>query len=152
MKSVRELKQKKISFSLNKHSGDAYKASEASRELGLKLSQIVKSILLGDKNGHTVLVLLPGDKKIDVQKVRRQSGFAKLRLADPKIVLAVSGYQVGLVTTFGLTKYITIFIDQTILNYDEVGISSGETGLEIILNPNELLKATLGLIGDFVQQ
>jgi len=34
MKSVRELKQKKISFSLNKHSGDAYKASEASRELG----------------------------------------------------------------------------------------------------------------------
>src|SRR5207249_4384027 len=60
---------------LEELSGDTATAVEAASAAGCELSQIVKSlVLLCD--GDPVLALVPGDRRLDVEKARRAAGAA----------------------------------------------------------------------------
>ncbi|KKT75991.1 MAG: hypothetical protein UW69_C0006G0003 [Microgenomates group bacterium GW2011_GWA2_44_7] len=149
--SARELDKKGILYKLVSHLNSAHTAEEAAREIGLRLGQIVKSLLVEGHRHPPILVLVPGDKKIHFGKLGKILGDKSVFLCSPERTLEVTGYPVGIVTPFGLKTQLPIIIEEIVLEKDEVAVSSGTWGFEIVLSVNELKKATEAKIALFTK-
>lgn len=149
MKSTAELDSKTIPYKLVRHSGSAHTASDAAKEIGLNVGQIVKTLAFKGKTRGPFLVLVPGDKKFDRKKISVFLNDKTIDLLEPNAVEKETGYRVGLVTPFGTAKPLKVYAQNSILELSEVGISSGEFGVEIVMSPQNLKKATKAVLGDF---
>ncbi len=69
MKTVitEKLEELKLNYTVKPHSQPVYTSEAAARERGVRLSQIVKTMLLMDRNDRMVVAVLPGDKKLDLK-------------------------------------------------------------------------------------
>jgi prolyl-tRNA synthetase len=65
-------------------------------------------------DGKPIAVLLRGDHEANEGKVRRAAAAAKVELADPKVILEVTGAPVGFAGPVGLKQTIPIFADREI--------------------------------------
>lgn len=150
-RSAVELDQKGIEYKLVGHPNSAHSAQDAARELGLKLGQIVKSLLAEGKNHPPVLLLVPGNRLIHFGKLGKLLGDKSIFLCSPDRTLETTGYPVGLVTPFGLKNNLPIYLESSVFENQEVGISSGVLGFEIIMTVTNLQKATGAKLESFVK-
>jgi len=67
-------------------------------------------------------------------------------------VLDLTGYMRGAVTPLALKKPYPVFIDETVELWPIVGISGGQRGLEILLAPADLIRATSATLADIARQ
>jgi Cys-tRNA(Pro)/Cys-tRNA(Cys) deacylase len=63
-------------------------------------------------------------------------------MAPQRDLFALTGYERGAVTPLAIARNYPIWIDETVELWDEVGISAGAPGLEILLAPQDLLRVT----------
>jgi Cys-tRNA(Pro)/Cys-tRNA(Cys) deacylase len=62
--------------------------------------------------------------------------------------LTVTGYIRGGVTALGMKKDYPVFIDETMQLWDLVSVSAGQRGTQIILAPDDYVKAVGGKYGE----
>lgn len=86
-------------------------AAEAAEVHGVSVAAIVKSILtkIDDK---FVLFLVPGDKRLDFEKIKGLMNAQEVRLATPEEVKKVTGYSIGGVPPFGHVQPIKTIIEE----------------------------------------
>lgn len=150
-KSAKELDQKGTPYKLVPHKNSAHTAEEAAREIGLELGQIVKSLLVEGHRQPPALVLVPGDKRIHFGRLGKILGDRSIFLCSPERTFEVTGYPVGLVTPFGLKSELTKIMEESVLEKGEIAVSSGSWGFEIVLNSQDLAKATGAKIALFTK-
>ncbi|MDO8625202.1 MAG: YbaK/EbsC family protein [Candidatus Diapherotrites archaeon] len=83
-------------------------AQQAAEELGVVVSQIVKSLVAVDETSEPFLLLLCGDALVDWQKASAVCKVKSLQLATPKQVLEHTGYDVGGVPPISLFEMKTV--------------------------------------------
>lgn len=84
-------------------------AQQAADVHGVPVSNIVKSLLLkGEKQYY--LVLVPGDKRLDIDEWKVKLNEVDLKMADAVAVKNVTGYSIGGVPPFGHSEKITTYI------------------------------------------
>ncbi len=101
----------------------AHSAAEAAEAVGCSLEQIVKSlVVLCD--GRPVLVLVPGDRRADVEKVRSAVGAGTARAARPAEVEQATGFAPGAVAPFahGVPR---VLLERTLLAQPTVWVGGG---------------------------
>lgn len=140
--SALELDQKGVAYELKAHPNTAHTAADAAKEIGLQLGQIVKSLLVEGHRHPPVLLLVPGDRMVHFNKLGKILGDRSIFLCSPERTLEVTGYQVGLVTPFGLKADLPKIIDSSALDSEKVAVSSGTWGFEIVLSPHDLMEAS----------
>jgi len=101
-------------------------AHSSSRELGVGLERIVKSLVFSTGT-EPAIALLPGDKRADMKSVARVLGAKKIRLADPDLVLEWTGFPVGAVPPLGHRRKIPILMDEGIPRDGFIYPAAGET-------------------------
>jgi Cys-tRNA(Pro)/Cys-tRNA(Cys) deacylase len=62
-----------------------------------------------------------------------------------KDVQPLTGYIRGGVTVFGAKKPYPVFVDETVILFDRISVSAGARGTQIILSPNDYLRAAVTL-------
>ena len=67
-----------------------------------------------------------------------------------KDLLPVTGYIRGGCSPIGMKKKFPTFIDETAQLFDEIGVSAGVRGCQIIISPDDLLKYTDAVLEDLV--
>ena len=114
-------------------------ARDAARAIGCDLAQIVKSLVFrcGDR---PVVVLVPGDRRVDVRKVAAVTGATDVRVADAQEVEAATGFAPGAVSPFPLPRVDRVFIDRSLLVHDVVWVGAGSTRNMAGLAPAELVR------------
>jgi prolyl-tRNA editing enzyme YbaK/EbsC (Cys-tRNA(Pro) deacylase) len=125
-------------------------AEDAARAAGCVLGQIVKSIvvLCGDR---PVLVLVPGDRRVDLTKVARAAGAAEARIARGPEVEQATGFTPGAVAPFPLPGIDRVLIDQSLLSHDVVWIGAGSDRHIAALTPSALARLARAQPMDAVQ-
>ena len=63
-------------------------------------------------------------------------------------LLALTGYIRGGCSPIGMKKKFPLFIDETATLFDEIYVSAGVRGRQLILSPDDLVKATDGIFAD----
>lgn len=117
-------------------------------ELGENISQVFKTIVLqGDRTGHLVCVV-PGDCEVNLKKAARVSGNKKVEPLPLKELLPVTGYIRGGCSPIGMKKHFPTYVHATAADFESIYVSAGQRGLQIKLNPHDLLRESRGMLAD----
>jgi Cys-tRNA(Pro)/Cys-tRNA(Cys) deacylase len=139
---ARLLDKAKVSYELIPYEVDEsdLSAVHVADSLGENVEQVFKTIVLhGEKSGYFVCVL-PGDHEIDLKRAAKVSGNKKCELLPMKELLPVTGYIRGGCSPIGMKKHFPTYIHHTAEQYPYIYISAGQRGLQIKLNPADLLR------------
>jgi Cys-tRNA(Pro) deacylase len=136
--SVFELEAKGISHTVFVHPGPVETLEQAAEERGQSPEQVVRSLLFRLAEGEFALVLVAGSAQIPWKTLRLFFERRRLTMASREEVFQITGYKIGAVTPFGLSKPIPIYIDQSVLDQKELSIGSGRRGTAIILTSEQL--------------
>jgi prolyl-tRNA editing enzyme YbaK/EbsC (Cys-tRNA(Pro) deacylase) len=126
-------------------------AKDAARAVGCELGQIVKSLVF-DCNGRPVLVLVPGDRRADSEKVAQAAGVGFARIAGTEEVRDATGFDPGAVAPFPLPRVDAVFVERTLLSQPVLWIGAGSDRHMAALSPTELLRLSRGRPMDVVEQ
>lgn len=117
---------------------------EAAEALGLDPDSVFKT-LLAEVDGALVVACVPVSMMLDLKALARATGGKKAVMADPVVAERTTGYVVGGISPLGQRKRLPTFIDELCDALDEIHVSGGRRGLEIVLAPAALI-AALGAI------
>jgi Cys-tRNA(Pro) deacylase len=141
----RELRARNVPFREFRHPGPVHSLEQAAGERGQRPEQVVRSILFRLAQDDYAMVLVAGPRQIDWKALRRLLGQSRLTTATAEEVRAVTGYEIGAVSPFGLPRPIRVLLDETVTRESEVSIGSGERGVTVILPTADLLRALGGV-------
>ena len=124
------------------------RATSVAVKIGMLPEQVFKTLLCAVGGGDYVFAVVPGDAELDFKKLARAAGVRKAEMAPLKEVQPLTGYIRGGVTVFGAKKHYPAFADETIELFDEISVSAGHRGVQIVLAPADYLRATDALVAD----
>jgi Cys-tRNA(Pro)/Cys-tRNA(Cys) deacylase len=126
-------------------------AETVAAKIGMPSEQVFKTLLArGDRNGLCFAVI-PGNCELDLKALAAASGDRKMELAPVKDLQALTGYIRGGVTVLGAKKAFPAFADETIELWDRISVSTGVRGTQIILSPQDYLRATGAAVADIAR-
>ena len=118
---------------------DDLAAEHVAEQLGEDIGQVFKTLVLrGDKTGLFVCVV-PGDMEVDLKTAARISGNKSCRMIHVKELLPLTGYIRGGCSPIGMKKPLPTFIFESALLYDFIFVSAGVRGLQLKINPSDLI-------------
>ncbi|MEM0120981.1 MAG: YbaK/EbsC family protein [Thermoprotei archaeon] len=112
----------------------------AAKALGCSVAEIAKSIVFVDEQ-NTLVVVLSGDKKVDLQKLCGTLGL-NLRLATPEEVFSRTGYMVGGVPPFPHRSGVRVVVDSSVLRFPIVWAAAGDNNSLMQISTAELVRAS----------
>lgn len=148
--AVRLLDNLKIKYELKEYEVDPddLTAQTVAMKIGFPIDQVFKTLVArGDKTG-VMLGVVPGSMSLDLKALAKLSGNADVKVVPLKEVEALTGYIRGGVTALACKKPYPVFADETITLFDQVSISAGVRGTQIIIAPEDYTKAVNATIGD----
>lgn len=151
--AVRLLDSLGISYELREYTVDPQDlaAESVAAKIGMPAEQVFKTLVArGDRNGPCFAVI-PGNTELDLKALAARSGNRKAELAALKEVQPLTGYIRGGVTVLGAKKQFPVFADETIELWDQISISAGVRGTQIILRPADYLRATGAVVADIAK-
>lgn len=152
--AARLLDRAKIKYELVPYTVDEdnLAATHVAEELGEDIATVFKTLVLrGDRTGYFVCVI-PGDKEVDLKAAAKVSGNKKADLIPMKELLPTTGYIRGGCTPIGMKKPFPTFIHSTCLNYGTIYISAGVRGLQIAINPQDLIDFISASVTDLITE
>lgn len=119
-------------------------------ELGEDVDTVFKTIVLeGDKTKHFVCVV-PGACEVDLKKAARASGNKSCKPIAQKELLPLTGYIRGGCCPIGMKKLFPTYIDETCLLSEKIYISAGQRGMQLRLNPQDLIDYVPATTADLI--
>ncbi len=150
--AIRILEASKIDFKLFHYqfSLDEIDAVSVARKIGAEPESVFKTLLARSTTNELLVFVIPGNEILNLKKAASASKSKKIEMIKEKELLPLTGYIKGGCTPIGLKKVFPIFIDETVILFDEIYISAGVRGTQIKLNPLELIKLVNAKIEDLV--
>jgi Cys-tRNA(Pro)/Cys-tRNA(Cys) deacylase len=148
--AVRALEGLSVPYELREYEVDPedLTAATVAAKIGLPLEQVFKTLVVkGDRNG-VCLAVVPGDTELNLKALAKLSGDRKMEMAPLKEVQPLTGYIRGGVTALACKKDYPVYVDETMILFDVVSVSAGMRGLQILLKPDDYLRAVNGVTGD----
>lgn len=147
------LDQKGISYKVHRHAEEQVTAEGVARDLGVPVAQVVKAMLVRCDGSWYVLAVIPGDRRLSLEKVQETVGAGKVNLASKQEVERITGYTVGAVSVLGFRQGgVLTFVDRLVLTLDRAVISSGRPDAGLGLTVHDMMDALEGAqVGDLCE-
>jgi Cys-tRNA(Pro)/Cys-tRNA(Cys) deacylase len=126
-------------------------ALAVARKIGMPPEQVFKTLLTESGTGEHFFAVIPGDQELDLKKLAHAAKVKKLDLASLKQLEPLTGYIRGGVTVLAAKKPFPAFADETIQIFDRISVSAGQRGLQVILTPNDYLRAADAELADLTK-
>lgn len=117
--------------------------------LGVPYEEVFKTLVAVTDKGEYLVYCLSVDDEVDLKKAAKLAGEKRVEMIHVKDLLAVTGYIRGGCSPIGMKKKYRTFIDEMIELVDSVSVSGGQRGLQITLDPKDLISFTEATVGDF---
>lgn len=120
-------------------------------QVDLKPEEIYKTLVLHDAHDYLVCCI-PVLEEIDLKKLARASGHKSVEMLHQKDLLPLTGYMRGGCSPIGMKKKFPTFFQEDILLVDQVAVSAGKRGLQVILKPQDLIEYVQGQCVDVIRK
>jgi prolyl-tRNA editing enzyme YbaK/EbsC (Cys-tRNA(Pro) deacylase) len=109
---------------------------EAARALGVEPARIAKTLALrvGER---ALLVVASGIARLDNQKTKAAFG-GRPRMLGAEETLALTGHPVGGVCPFGLATPVSVYLDVSLQDFDEILPAAGSLNTSVRVTPERL--------------
>ncbi len=142
-----------IAFELREYEVDPddLRAQSVAQKIGLPAEQVFKTLVVkGDREGICFAVVA-GDAEVDLKALAKLSGNRKMEMAPLKEVQPLTGYIRGGVTALASKKDYPVYLDETAVLFDMIAVSAGVRGTQILLMPDDYIRATKAVTGEFAR-
>lgn len=110
----------------------------AAKAIGMPPEQVFKTLVArGEKTGIHVFCI-PVCCELDLKKAAKVVGDKKIEMVAVKELLGLTGYIRGGCSPVGMKKHYPTWMDETAQIWDEIAVSAGERGHQMILPPEGL--------------
>lgn len=120
------------------------------KKIGKAPEEVYKT-LVGQGKEQIYVFIIPVDKELDLKKAAKVSKEKKIELIKVQDIIKHTGYIRGGCSPIGMKRNYPSFIQEDSIILDEIVISAGKIGLQIQLNPEDLLKVISGSLADLVK-
>lgn len=121
-------------------------AAEAAQAIGCQAGQIVKSLVFrAEKSNRPILVIASGTNRVNEKRIGQLLG-EPIGKADADFVRQNTGFVIGGVPPLGHAQPVQTFIDQDLLQYEQVWAAAGTPYAVFRLSPENLEDMTAGQI------
>ncbi len=121
--------------------------AEAAELLGIPPSGIVKTLVVKRADDTYLFALVPGGRSISWPKLRAVVGVNKLRLPEPELALAATGYERGTIVPIGSSTPWPIFADESIVG-QRIAMGAGAHGYSLFVDADDLIAAYGATVAD----
>ena len=112
--------------------------NHAARAIGKPAEEVFKTLVArGERTGINVFCI-PVCCELNLKKAAKAAGDKNMELVAVKELLSLTGYIRGGCSPVGMKKKYPTHIDETAILYDEIAVSAGARGNQMILNPEAL--------------
>lgn len=107
--------------------------------LGVEPAWLLKT-LVAFAEDRPLVGLVPADVRLSVKSLARVVGVRRVRLASPQEARRLTGYVPGGISPFGQRRKMPVLVDESALDHPSIWVSAGKRGLQIEIDPAELVK------------
>ena len=128
-------------------------AANVARVLGFPERQAVKTLIFQVDTGERVLVMLGGDQNAISGNLKKAIGSRNIQMASPEVVKQATGYVIGSIPAFGWQPAnFRSFLEASLLNEPMLGTGAGQWGEEIMITPENLIKASKAIVVNLTER
>ena len=122
----------------------------AAEAIGFPPEQVYKTLVAkGSRTGINVFCI-PVCAELDLKKAAKAAGDKDMALIPVKDLLNLTGYIRGGCSPVGMKKNYPTYFEESCQLYDEIAVSAGERGHQMILSPLALLELVNGTMEDII--
>jgi Cys-tRNA(Pro) deacylase len=114
-------------------------AAESSRQLGVPLHEVVKTLVMQDERAQPLVVLMHGDREVSTKSLARAIGCKSVEPCKPDVAQRHSGYLVGGTSPFGTRKAMPVVVQASVLELPRILINGGRRGYLVGIAPRVLV-------------
>ena len=112
--------------------------NHAAAAIGMPPEQVFKTLVArGEKTGINVFCI-PVCCELDLKKAAKAAGDKNMEMVAVKELLNLTGYIRGGCSPVGMKKKYPTFMDETCILWEEIAVSAGARGHQMIVPPEEL--------------
>ncbi len=151
--AMRLLEQAKLAFRTTEYDYDENDLSgmHAAEAIGLPPEQVFKTLVARGAKKGILVFCIPVSCTLDLKKAAIAAGDKNIEMVRMNDLLPLTGYIRGGCSPIGMKKSYPTFIDETAELFDEIAVSAGVRGQQIILSPTDLIEYADMIIGDLTQ-
>ena len=150
--AARILDRLKIPYEIKTYAVDEadLSAVHVAETAGIDIATVFKTLVTrGDKTGVIMAVINGGDE-INLKHLAKASGNKSVEMIHLNELLPLTGYVRGGCSPLGAKKDYPVYIDSKALAHEKISVSAGMRGMQLILAPQDLVRATNGTVAELV--
>ena len=114
--------------------------NHAAAAIGMPPEQVFKTLVArGEKTGINVFCI-PVCCELDLKKAAKTAGDKNMEMVAVKDLLTLTGYIRGGCSPVGMKKKYPTYMDESCILWDEIAVSAGARGHQMVVPPEELAK------------
>ncbi|HSJ16833.1 MAG TPA: YbaK/EbsC family protein [Solirubrobacterales bacterium] len=148
-RTTRHLEKAGIAYEVVEHE-QAFSAASEAVASGVRPDNAAKSVLLHDGDGYRLVVIQASDR-LDLAKVRDllDTSRGKLRLVTEEEMAAdFSQFELGAIPPLGEMLPAPEIVDRRVLEHDRVLCNGGDHTHSVLLDPNDIVRASDAQVAD----
>ncbi len=124
--------------------------NHAAKAVGMPPEQVFKTLVArGERTGINVFCI-PVCCELDLKKAAKAAGDKNMEMVHVKELLSLTGYIRGGCSPVGMKKKYPTYLDETCQLWEEIALSAGARGHQMILPPLELAKLVEAKLVDII--
>ena len=125
-------------------------ATTVAGKIAMPPEQVFKTLVARGDGAAPVVFVIPGNCELDLRRAARASSHKKVELLPVKDLLATTGYIRGGCSPLGMKRPFPTYFDESVELFDQIAVSAGVVGMQVVLAPAELLQASAATIAELV--
>lgn len=125
-------------------------AVEVAEAIGVAPERIYKTLVLKGQKDPFIVAVIPGNAHLNLKKIAKASGNKNCEMLPMRDLQSVTGYIRGGCSPIGMKKPFPTYIEELATIEKSIVISAGKRGLQIIINPNDLVRALNAVLADLI--
>lgn len=131
-------------------SEDALDAISVADKIDMPHEQVFKTLVLRGDNLPIFVIIVPGNAEVSLKKVAKSTGNTACALLPMQELYPLTGYVRGGCSPIGMKKQFPTFLEETALLFERISISPGQRGMQILIAPDDLIKASNASIANLL--
>ena len=148
---MRVLDSKKIEYIAHAYEADpTLTGAQIAGILGEDTSKVFKTLVTQGKTNTYYVFVVPVEAELDLKKAAKAAGEKSIVMIKQKDLLPLTGYVHGGCSPIGMKKQFKTFVHETAPTFEKIYVSAGKVGMQIELNPADLMKIVNCISADII--
>ena len=140
---MRVLDQRKIPYSAHSYDDAIHSADGAAAALGVPTEQVFKTLVVLRDKGRPLLVVVSGDRELDLKRLATSVGEKRLRMSSRREAESLTGLLSGGISALALLdKGFAVCLDISARQWEQIYVSGGQRGINLQLKVGDFATVT----------